>query len=197
MEPIDWSATIFVIGMIIGIVIRCAYQSYDDPRQVNHAYWSSKEVWVFAGILIFGLVVPWITWMYAPHWKYYVPKTWQMFGVVWLVTGLVVFWRSHRDLGRQFSPTLEIKYNHQLITHGIYHHVRHPMYLALALFLIAALVLIPNILSIISLFLAGGVLYFLRIRQEESMLLREFGSDYEQYMQETCGIIPYVCHLVK
>jgi protein-S-isoprenylcysteine O-methyltransferase Ste14 len=52
------------------------------------------------------------------------------------VFGVFLFWKSHRDLGRQFSPTLEVKEAHHLVSHGIYSRIRHPMYTAL--FAIAA-----------------------------------------------------------
>jgi protein-S-isoprenylcysteine O-methyltransferase Ste14 len=35
------------------------------------------------------------------------------------------------ELGRQFSPQLQLRREHQLITSGPYSHVRHPLYTAL------------------------------------------------------------------
>lgn len=39
-------------------------------------------------------------------------------GVVCLVVGLWLFYRSHADLGTNWSVTLEVRGNHQLITNG-------------------------------------------------------------------------------
>src|SRR6058998_2578263 len=52
-------------------------------------------------------------------------------GVVCLAVGLWLFARSHADLGTNWSITLEVREKHQLVTHGVYRWVRHPMYLAL------------------------------------------------------------------
>ena len=54
-------------------------------------------------------------------------------GVVCLVVGLWLFYRSHADLGTNWSVTLQVREHHQLITHGVYQCVRHPMYSALFL----------------------------------------------------------------
>jgi protein-S-isoprenylcysteine O-methyltransferase Ste14 len=52
-------------------------------------------------------------------------------GVLCLVIGLRIFQRSHADLGTNWSITLEVRKQHQLVTNGVYRWVRHPMYLAL------------------------------------------------------------------
>jgi protein-S-isoprenylcysteine O-methyltransferase Ste14 len=50
-----------------------------------------------------------------------------------LVIGLWLFYRSHADLGTNWSITLEIREQHRLITQGVYRRIRHPMYSALGL----------------------------------------------------------------
>lgn len=53
-----------------------------------------------------------------------------------LLAGLLGLWlcfRSHRDLGTNWSTTLELKREHALVTHGVYRRVRHPMYSGLFL----------------------------------------------------------------
>ena len=54
-------------------------------------------------------------------------------GTSCLALGLWFLYRSHADLGTNWSITLEVRENHQLVTQGIYRHVRHPMYLSLLL----------------------------------------------------------------
>ena len=48
-------------------------------------------------------------------------------GVVCLTVGLWLFARSHADLGTNWSVTLEVREQHQLVTRGIYRVLRHPM----------------------------------------------------------------------
>src|SRR4029079_7757517 len=65
-------------------------------------------------------------------------------GVMCQVIGLWLFYRSHADLGANWSITLEVRVQHRLITQGVYRRIRHPMYLALALYSIGQALVIPN-----------------------------------------------------
>jgi protein-S-isoprenylcysteine O-methyltransferase Ste14 len=49
-------------------------------------------------------------------------------GTALLGAAIWLFWRSHRDLGKNWSPSLEISAQQTLITHGVYRTIRHPMY---------------------------------------------------------------------
>ena len=49
------------------------------------------------------------------------------FGTAVFAVALIGFYRTHRDLGRFWSVTLEIRQTHELVTTGVYRHVRHPM----------------------------------------------------------------------
>src|SRR3954464_14759968 len=64
-------------------------------------------------------------------------------GVLCLVVGLCLFHRSHEDLGTNWSITLAVREQHQLITQGVYRRIRHPMYLALALYSMGHALVIP------------------------------------------------------
>ncbi|MEM8651173.1 MAG: protein-S-isoprenylcysteine O-methyltransferase [Pseudomonadota bacterium] len=105
---------------------------------------------------------------------------------------LFLFWRSHTDLGRNWSAKLEIHSEQKLVTKGVYSRVRHPMYLALWLAVIAQPLLIHDWLAgflVVPIFLT---MYLSRIRNEEAMMQRQFGSDYIEYMQKTGRIFPKV-----
>ena len=65
-------------------------------------------------------------------------------GTATFAMALIGFYRTHRDLGRFWSVTLEIRQTHELITTGVYRHVRHPMYAAFLLWAIAQALLLPN-----------------------------------------------------
>src|ERR1041384_4443035 len=55
-------------------------------------------------------------------------------GIGCFVVGLWLFQRSHLELGRNWSITLQIREQHRLITEGIYRRIRHPMYSSLFLY---------------------------------------------------------------
>lgn len=113
-------------------------------------------------------------------------------GVLTLCAGLWLFLRTHADLGRNWSISLEIREQHALVQSGVYRLIRHPMYSSFFLLGLAQFLLFPNWLAGASGFLGVGVLYAFRIRQEERMMRESFGSDYLSYMARTKRLIPWV-----
>jgi protein-S-isoprenylcysteine O-methyltransferase Ste14 len=111
-------------------------------------------------------------------------------GTVLAVVGIFLFWKSHRDLGRQFSPTLEVKEAHHLVSHGIYSKIRHPMYTAVYAIAAAQLLLIGNFVVGPAFLIAFAILYFSRIDHEEDMLLAHFGNAYADYQSRTNRLFP-------
>jgi len=104
--------------------------------------------------------------------------------------GLWLLWRSHTDLGQNWSESLQIKEEHQLVTSGIYRHIRHPMYAFGWLFGIAQALLLQNWIAGLSGLASFAVLYFLRVPREEQMMLDQFGEEYQSYMKRTGRVIP-------
>ena len=105
-------------------------------------------------------------------------------------TGVVLLWMTHRDLGREFSQTLELKEDHRLVTTGLYSRIRHPMYTAIFLVAIAQLLLIGNVVVAPAFLIGFTILYLARIRHEERMMLEHFGKAYKDYCLRTHRLFP-------
>src|SRR5213593_2248640 len=67
-----------------------------------------------------------------------------LLGIVCAAMGLWLFYRSHADLGINWSISLEIRKEHQLITRGVYQRIRHPMYMSIFLLVLAQAFLLSN-----------------------------------------------------
>jgi protein-S-isoprenylcysteine O-methyltransferase Ste14 len=113
-------------------------------------------------------------------------------GTAVFAASLTLFHVVHRDLGRSWSVTLELRDDHALITHGVYRWVRHPMYSAFWLWAIAQGLLLPNWIAGFAGIVGFGTLYFGRVGHEEKMMLDGFGDSYRQYMARTKRIVPWV-----
>ena len=111
-------------------------------------------------------------------------------GVVLLVAAVWLFWRSHADLGRNWSPSLQLREGHELITGGVYRSIRHPMYASQWLWGVAQALLLRNWIS----GWAGPVsfvpLYLSRVPREEQMMLEQFGEANRAYMHRTGRVFP-------
>jgi protein-S-isoprenylcysteine O-methyltransferase Ste14 len=106
------------------------------------------------------------------------------------VTALWLLWKAYADLGRNWSPTMQIQDEHNLVTHGIYTYIRHPIYAALWLWGCAQPLLLWNWIAGFALLVVFPPLYFIRIPREEKMMLETFGEEYSLYTERTGRIFP-------
>ena len=111
-------------------------------------------------------------------------------GLAVLIAAMTLLYRSHQDLGKLWSMTLELRNEHKLVTHGIYRILRHPMYSAFWLWALSQALLLPNWVAGSAGIVGFGVLFFGRLGREERMMLEKFGNEYRVYMARTHRIIP-------
>jgi protein-S-isoprenylcysteine O-methyltransferase Ste14 len=127
----------------------------------------------------------------APAFANYALRPWQAWlGAVVFVVALWLFHRTHKDLGRNWSVTLEVRDQHALVTNGVYSRVRHPMYSAFWLWAVAQALLLPNWIAGPAGLIGFGTLFFLRVGREEALMTETFGDDYRRYMARTSRILP-------
>lgn len=113
-----------------------------------------------------------------------------MLGAVVAVAALVMFRLTHKALGRNWSVTLQVRESHELVTHGIYARIRHPMYTAFWLWAIAQALLLPNWIAGFSGLVGFGTLYLLRVGPEEELMVETFGEPYKAYMARSGRLWP-------
>jgi protein-S-isoprenylcysteine O-methyltransferase Ste14 len=121
---------------------------------------------------------------------YRIPLWVGLCGCALILLGNWLFWRSHRDLGTNWSPTMEIREAHQLVTTGIYRRIRHPMYAALFLLFTGQAMVLPNWLAGFCALVPFTVLYLVRVRSEERMMSEVFGAAYAEYAARTGRLFP-------
>lgn len=113
-------------------------------------------------------------------------------GALVFAAALALFYRTHRELGRNWSQTLEVRATHTLVTEGLYRYVRHPMYSAFWLWAIAQALLLPNWVAGLSGIVGWGILFFCRVGREERLMLDVFGDAYRAYMERTARVVPWI-----
>ncbi len=114
------------------------------------------------------------------------------FGAALFALALWVFWSAHRALGKNFSSSLVVRQSHTLVTHGIYAHIRHPMYAGFWLWAAAQALLLQNWLVALCGFAGFGILFFGRIGQEEQLMLETFGEQYRAFARRTKRLVPWI-----
>ena len=111
-------------------------------------------------------------------------------GIVAMAAGLWLFWRSHVDLGDNWSVTLEIDAKHRLVTRGVYRLVRHPMYTSFFVLGTGQALLLANWIAGFAGLASVALLVLVRVPGEERMMIEQFGDDYRDYMRRTGGVLP-------
>ena len=184
----------FMIFWISLCIIRYPHNKRNGKNNIIKSYKTVKEKcllgFTFIGIMIFPcLYVSTPLFNFA---NYNLPVFLGIIGLVLLPLTLWLFYRSHKDLGLNWSATLEVREKHTLVTQGIYTYIRHPMYTSIWLWVICQALLIQNYITGFFGILSFGLLYFLRVDNEESMMENQFGKTYLEYKQRTKRLIPFV-----
>lgn len=193
MEPI-----ILKIGygiIVLGTsIIRYPHEKRNKTNKITTSQKGTLEK-ILLGLAFLGMVLLPLVYLFTSLFSfadYDVPLWLQLFGLLSIVPMLWLFYRSHKDLGRNWSATLEIREGHHVVDSGVYKYVRHPMYSAILILVIIQALLLNNYIAGLSGLVSFGLLYTLRVKNEEKMMLSEFGDEYEQYMKKTKRIIPYI-----
>jgi protein-S-isoprenylcysteine O-methyltransferase Ste14 len=93
------------------------------------------------------------------------------------------------QIGRFWSGTVALKAEHALIRGGPYAITRHPIYSGLLLALIGTAITRDSRAAFLGLPLVFAGL-FVKLKQEERLLLDRFGPEYEKYRAEVPALIP-------
>jgi protein-S-isoprenylcysteine O-methyltransferase Ste14 len=188
------AAIIWVVGLVLWYAIRYPHQRRARKLAVvsNRRDLADRlSLWAAGlGLSIFPLV--WLATGF-PAFADHAFRPWMgWIGALCQLLFIALFFESHRQLGKNWSITLEIRDEHKLVTDGIYRFVRHPMYTSFWLWAIAQAFLIPNWIAGFSGLAGVALLYFSRIVKEERLMEEAFGEEYRRYSATTGRIIPRV-----
>jgi protein-S-isoprenylcysteine O-methyltransferase Ste14 len=183
---------LYFAAIVVEIIIRAPINKQRKQEKMSDRRVTTQER-ILLGLLFLGMFL--IPFLYAvTRWldfaNYALPAWAGWLGVLLLAGAVFVFWRAHADLGLNWSPSLEIRTEHQLVTHGIYGVIRHPMYASQWLWVIAQPLLLQNWIAGFLDLLVFIPFYMLRVRAEEQMMIDAFGPQYQEYMQTTGGVLP-------
>ena len=183
---------IYFVAILAEIIIRApiSRQQRREPKSNRRVTTQEKVLLGLLFLAMFLVPVVYATTTWLDFANYALPSWAGWLGVIIIASALFVFWRAHADLGLNWSPTLEIREKHELITRGIYGVIRHPMYTSQWLWVIAQPLLLQNWIAGWLNLLIFIPFYFLRVNAEEPLMLEQFGSEYRNYMQKVGAVFP-------
>lgn len=187
---------LYFAGMVVEVILRTPYARQGRQIPKTDQQVTPAEQALLAGLSVMGLLLPLIysltPWLNFADYPL-APRTKTRLG--WIGGGLLaaavwIFGRAHRDLGTNWSPSLEIGEQQTLTTTGIYRAIRHPMYASQGLWGLAQALLMPNWIAGPGGLLAFLAFYLVRVPQEERMMLDHFGDAYSAYSAQTGRVLP-------
>ena len=193
MDEIIWKILFMIVWIGGGIVRNPHMKKYKKTEKINSRKTAREKFLVFlaaVGMMIVPMICVFTPWLNSFNMGLSDWVRW--LGTICFGFGMVLFWRAHKTLGRNWSPVLEIRKDHKLITGGPYKYVRHPMYTQIWIWVLCQGLILSNWVVMIVGILTWSVLYFIRLPEEEKMMIEEFGEEYKDYMKRTKKIIPWV-----
>jgi protein-S-isoprenylcysteine O-methyltransferase Ste14 len=183
-----WS---FLAALCALTVMRQIHVAEIPPRAVRSDI-DRRELWLLRIVYVGTYLLPALQFAtpLLDGFDYRQPAGVTSIGLFVLLAAMLLFWRSHSDLGRFWSASLEIRREHRLVTTGVYSRIRHPMYAALWLFVLAQAALLSNFIAAPAGLIGFGLLYLLRIDREEAMMAKVFGPDWKAYAERTGRLVP-------
>ncbi|MDO5626594.1 MAG: protein-S-isoprenylcysteine O-methyltransferase [Pseudomonadota bacterium] len=198
LEPAHAGELVFVLGLLAYLGVRVVYLRRRAGVQpiVRKSPLRQRQLVLLAvvGQIAAPLVRVFTPWLDAANCPASATTGWLLaLGTAVMLASVALFWAAHHALGRHWSGVLALHRTHELVTHGVYRHARHPMYAAFLLLAISQTLLLRNgltaALALLAL-LAATALYLLRAREEEAMLLAHFGPRYRAYQRRTGALLP-------
>jgi protein-S-isoprenylcysteine O-methyltransferase Ste14 len=118
---------------------------------------------------------------YAAYWT----------GTALVVLGLAFSVWARIHLGRNWSGTVTVKQEHELVRGGPYAHVRHPIYTGLLLAFIGTAIVRGEWRGVLAVLIIFAALWR-KLRLEERYMIETFGDEYRRYREHTAALIPFL-----
>jgi protein-S-isoprenylcysteine O-methyltransferase Ste14 len=113
----------------------------------------------------------------------------RVLGLVVLVASTVFTLWARFSLGTSWSVAPKVQGDHQLRTHGPYAVTRHPIYTGLLGMMLGA-TLLSGIGQWIVLFPVGLIVFEVKVRMEERLLVATFSDEYPRYRRQVPQLVP-------
>jgi protein-S-isoprenylcysteine O-methyltransferase Ste14 len=113
-------------------------------------------------------------------------------GISLYIIGILLRYTASMTLGRYFTRDVEVSSNQELISHGPYKLLAHPLYLGLFLLVLAVPVYFGQIIWIFGAIFFFGRVILNRMNSEEKALEASLGDTYVKWRSKRYRFIPWV-----
>ena len=166
--------------------------AFGNKRTVQRQSWSSRLLQVALGVIA-GLLLADKDLRVGILAARFIPASREIaeFGYALLLVGLAIAFWARFTLGRNWSGTVTLKQDHELIRRGPYAFVRHPIYSGILLGFVGTVLALGEVRGLVALALIT-LTFRLKSLTEESFMHQRFGPQYSDYKRHVKALIPYV-----
>jgi protein-S-isoprenylcysteine O-methyltransferase Ste14 len=186
--------------LIVGVMVmriyftlkvrRAGERVMPDREAVEREGHGMFAVRVILGFILLGWLVLYTlnpTWMRVlfvpfPNWLHWI-------GFALGLTSLGFWSWTQVALGKEWSPQLQLRKDHHLVTTGPYARIRHPLYSAMFGYGTSLALVTANWFFIVFAIVTIAGLCA-RVPKEEEMMIKEFGEKYKAYILRTGRFFP-------
>jgi protein-S-isoprenylcysteine O-methyltransferase Ste14 len=111
------------------------------------------------------------------------------FGVTVAVVGIAFAIWARWHLGENWSATVTLKEDHELISSGPYRYIRHPIYSGMLLAFVGTALALGEYRALISVCIVV-VAFYTKAKKEELFLTQEFGEKFREHSRRTGMFLP-------
>jgi len=189
--------SLFAIGIRLSWLVMLGYWAWSARGVKRAAAQESLVIRFFAYVLplmVAGLLLGPGQW-FGRSWLrgQILPHTTSVYaaGLALGMAGAALCIYSRALLGRNWSASVQLKHDHELIQRGPYRFVRHPIYMGFLLLFLGSAVMIGDWRGLLSVAIVF-VSFWRKLKLEEKWLGQHFGPAYQAYRQRTRALIPAV-----
>jgi protein-S-isoprenylcysteine O-methyltransferase Ste14 len=182
---------VLIMRIVFTLTVRLAGERImPDRAAVKREGVATFLVRVVGGFLVFGMLIAfavqpaWLTALSIP-----LPVFLRWLGFLLGLAGLAVWIWAQIALGKDWSPQLQLREKHRLITTGLYARMRHPLYAGMIVWMSGLALLSANWI-IVGLGVLMCSMFLARMPREEQMMIDAFGEEYREYMKRTGRLFP-------
>jgi protein-S-isoprenylcysteine O-methyltransferase Ste14 len=145
-------------------------------------------IFLIAIALLWSTRIP-LPWLYLQLWPAGLWPFW--LGAAVTIVGLLFAVWAREHLGSNWSRSVTIKQDHELIMTGPYAVVRHPIYTGILTGFLGMAIAISQVRGFV-VFVLIFLALWIKLRMEEQWMRSQFGETYTAYARQTAALVPYV-----
>jgi protein-S-isoprenylcysteine O-methyltransferase Ste14 len=173
---------VFALYWLAASVFRKRTQKRQSPQQrlLHVVYMIVAASFLFETGPIFGILdrrfLPELRWA-------------EQLGAAMTVAGVAFAIWARNHIGRNWSGTVTIKEDHQLIRTGPYSRIRHPIYTGILFGILGTAIDIGEYRGLLG-FVLIAIGFAFKAKGEEKLLAEHFGADFEEHKRATGFFLP-------